>query len=258
MCDGACGLSCIKPEKECPDPEPPIDSIGDVVASGKVFGSKASYTCPDGFKVIGMEERVCQADGTWSGTPPQCTKNIFCTEPPYIDNARHNAPKDQLTFDLDTSLMYQCNPGYTTKGFARTKCFFYNGTAKWFGPDITCEPKSCGEPPDILNGIKEKNCVHVACEITYVCQPGFELVGRAKHQCTPEGVWTPKDLPTCVPVHCPDLEHPGNGKVVYTATTFNSPATYECKYGYMLVGEAQRRCGPNKRWSGQEPQCKGM
>ncbi len=62
----------------------------------------------------------------------------------------------------------------------------------------------------------------------------------------------------CVAVHCPDLEHPANGKVMYGSTKFNSPATYECKYGYMLVGEATRRCGPNKRWSGQEPQCKGL
>jgi len=67
---------------------------------------------------------------------------VFCTEPPLIDHARHNAPQGQTTFDLDTSLMYQCLPGYTTKGFARTKCFFYNGTAKWFGPDITCERKN--------------------------------------------------------------------------------------------------------------------
>jgi len=64
---------------------------------------------------------------------------VFCTEPPTIKNARHNAPADQKTFNLDESLQYQCMPGYVTKGFARTKCFFYNGTAKWFGPDITCE-----------------------------------------------------------------------------------------------------------------------
>ena len=67
---------------------------------------------------------------------------VYCSEPPSIQNAHHNAPKGQKTFDLDTSLQYQCNPGYTTSGFARAKCFFYNGTAKWFGPDFTCERKS--------------------------------------------------------------------------------------------------------------------
>jgi len=66
---------------------------------------------------------------------------VYCTQPPVIDHARHNAPTEQSTFPQDTSLQYQCFPGYVTKGFARTKCFLYNGTAKWFGPDITCERK---------------------------------------------------------------------------------------------------------------------
>jgi hypothetical protein len=61
-------------ERECLDPEPPAE-LGEVATDGKMFGSKATYICPDGFKVIGMEERVCQADGTWSGTPPSCQKN---------------------------------------------------------------------------------------------------------------------------------------------------------------------------------------
>ncbi|XP_021948742.1 sushi, von Willebrand factor type A, EGF and pentraxin domain-containing protein 1 isoform X2 [Folsomia candida] len=255
MCDGACGLSCVKPERECNDPESPLE-LGEVHANGKFFGSKATYSCPDGFKVIGMEERVCQADGSWSGTAPSCQKNTFCTSPPIIEHARHNGPLDQKTFDLDFSLQYQCLPGYITKGFARTKCFLYNGTAKWFGPDITCEPKSCGEPQDILNGRREGECVHVGCEMTYVCQPGFDLVGRQKHTCQSDGTWTPKDLPTCVPVQCPIPENPGNGNVEYSSLSFNSVITYKCKYGYMLVGDGTRRCGPNKRWSGSDIQCK--
>lgn len=44
-------------ERECNDPESPLE-LGEVHANGKFFGSKATYSCPDGFKVIGMEERV--------------------------------------------------------------------------------------------------------------------------------------------------------------------------------------------------------
>jgi len=58
-------------------------------------------------------------------------------------------------------------------------------------------------------------------------------------------------------VQCSIPENPGNGKAVYTSLSFNSVVIYECKYGYMLVGEGTRRCGPTKRWSGIEPQCKG-
>ena len=61
------------PERECGDPEPP-EGIGDVRVTGKTFGSKAIYSCPEKYRVVGMEERICQADGTWSSSPPSCKK----------------------------------------------------------------------------------------------------------------------------------------------------------------------------------------
>jgi len=44
---------------------------------------------------------------------------------------------------------------------------------------------------------------------------------------------------------------------VFTSVSFNSNVAYECKYGYMLVGEGSRRCGPDKKWTGREPTCEG-
>ena len=34
---------------------------------------------------------------------------------------------------------YTCYPGYLAVGFAHAKCFLYNTTAQWFGPDLTCK-----------------------------------------------------------------------------------------------------------------------
>ena len=31
--------------------------------------------------------------------------------------------------------------GYLIVGFAHAKCFLYNTTAQWFGPDVTCKRK---------------------------------------------------------------------------------------------------------------------
>lgn len=36
------------------------------------FGAKLTYTCNDGFTLIGLAERVCQGDGYWSGEAPVC------------------------------------------------------------------------------------------------------------------------------------------------------------------------------------------
>ena len=76
------------------------------------------------------------------------------------------------------------------------KCFFVNGTASWYGPDLTCLPigtcihstchvpraspatcPDCGRPQEILHGLTtaQHSCTSYRCEMTYSCQPGFQV-----------------------------------------------------------------------------------
>jgi hypothetical protein len=57
-------------------------------------------------------------------------------------------------------------------------------------------------------------------------------------------------------VQCPLPDNPRNGKAIYTSVSYNSVVSYECQYGYTLVGESSRRCGADKKWSGSLPQCR--
>ena len=70
-----------------------------------------------------------------------------------------------MFYDLDTELSYQCDPGYKRKGFQVAQCFFYNGTARWFGPDLTCHPIDCGPPEEILNGKRTGDCTTYRCQV---------------------------------------------------------------------------------------------
>lgn len=56
-------------------------------------------------------------------------------------------------------------------------------------------------------------------------------------------------------VQCPKPENPVNGKAVYTSYAYNSIVSYECKYGYTVVGAATRRCGADRKWTGKTPTC---
>lgn len=58
-------VSLVKPDRECPELEHP--SLGSVVTSGRTFGSRASYTCNHGYHVVGLQTRICQGYGHWSG-----------------------------------------------------------------------------------------------------------------------------------------------------------------------------------------------
>ncbi|XP_021914139.1 sushi, von Willebrand factor type A, EGF and pentraxin domain-containing protein 1 isoform X2 [Zootermopsis nevadensis] len=254
LCDAACGMSCIKPERECGELTSP--ALGSVSLSGRFFGDRATYSCDLGFHVVGLKERTCQADGTWSGHSPACKQNIYCTVPPHIEHARHNTLPEQTTFDLDSTLHYQCYHGYVTNGFPTAKCLAVVGVASWYGPDISCVPRLCGPPADVSHGWHAGECYTYGCRVTYHCADGYELVGRSDRHCQDDGTWSPKELPACVPVQCPTPENPSNGKAIFTSCSYNSVVSYECKYGYTLVGEPTRRCGADKRWSGVMPQCK--
>lgn len=56
-------------------------------------------------------------------------------------------------------------------------------------------------------------------------------------------------------VICPDLMSPTNGNVDDQNNRFGGIATYSCMLGYMLDGEAERRCGPDGNWTGEAPSC---
>ena len=65
--------------------------------------------------------------------------SVYCLDPPVVQHSTHNGSPESVTFPLETVLKYTCYPGYLTVGFAHAKCFLYNETAQWFGPDITCK-----------------------------------------------------------------------------------------------------------------------
>ncbi|XP_022230588.2 uncharacterized protein LOC111079639 isoform X1 [Drosophila obscura] len=257
LCDGVCGNSCIKPDRECPELAQP--TLGQVTVAGRHFGARASYACPHGYHVVGLQSRLCQADGNWAGAEPACKQNIYCLKPQQIEHARNSALPEQETFDLDSTVQYHCHTGYVTNGFPRAKCLAIDNQASWYGPDIQCEPRSCGQPPDPAYGWHAGECYTYGCKITYNCGTGYELVGKHERYCQSDGSWTPKELPTCVlvtSVVCPTPENPKNGKATYTTLAYNSVVSYECRYGYTLVGESSSRCGADRKWSGTLPTCK--
>ena len=70
---------------------------------------------------------------------------------------------------MDTELTYTCVPGYKRiDGFQGAQCFFFNGTARWFGPDLTCHPIDCKRPEEILNGKTIGECTTYRCQVRYI------------------------------------------------------------------------------------------
>ncbi|XP_060580368.1 sushi, von Willebrand factor type A, EGF and pentraxin domain-containing protein 1-like [Ruditapes philippinarum] len=55
--------------------------FGSVVVTGSYFLDVASFSCIDGYELIGSKQLVCQYDHVWSGTPPTCTRTGVVSPP---------------------------------------------------------------------------------------------------------------------------------------------------------------------------------
>ena len=61
----------------------------------------------------------------------------MCGPPPDIPHARHGLIGTE--FPDQTQTNYSCFPGYNFTGISsEAKCLYFNETAQWYGPDLTC------------------------------------------------------------------------------------------------------------------------
>ena len=66
-------LLCLATAVSCGNPGTPTH--GKIISSdGVVFSSSVVYACWDGYRTSGLTTRHCTANGTWTGTAPDCTR----------------------------------------------------------------------------------------------------------------------------------------------------------------------------------------
>ncbi|XP_024842164.2 CUB and sushi domain-containing protein 1 [Bos taurus] len=101
------GLQPVCEAVSCGNPGTPTH--GKIVSSdGVLFSSSVVYACWDGYRTSGLTTRHCTANGTWTGTAPDCTL-ISCGDPGTLANGIQFG----TDFTFNKTVSYQCNPGYT-------------------------------------------------------------------------------------------------------------------------------------------------
>ena len=71
---------------------------GQATLAGRTSGSTATYTCNNGYQLMGRQTRTCQNTGMWSGMAPTCTRK-----------------KNSRMIAIIVCLWYQCGENVTPK-----------------------------------------------------------------------------------------------------------------------------------------------
>eukprot|EP00929_Paragymnodinium_shiwhaense_P017573 TRINITY_DN126_c0_g1_i2.p1 TRINITY_DN126_c0_g1~~TRINITY_DN126_c0_g1_i2.p1 ORF type:complete len:3378 (+),score=908.37 TRINITY_DN126_c0_g1_i2:86-10135(+) len=165
----------------------------------------------------------------------------------------------------------ECEQGYLLKGNT-LKCTEKGDrlTYSWAQMEgsASCEPISCGPPPDTAHTRHTNQAIVFPNPATYTCQLGYEVKGapdttQAAVQCTFTGEFS--GAPECVPVpcgECPQSDKYANAVPRQPGIrTYGMQCTYDCNEGYTLDRQASGatifdiRCMATKEFS-EPQQCK--
>ncbi|NXF98243.1 C4BPA protein, partial [Eubucco bourcierii] len=163
------------------------------------FGSKVTFSCVEGFRLVGTPEITCVITDKgvgWNKDLPFCEK-IPCEPPPEIANGRHTEAAEYV---YQTSVTYTCDDPFSLIGSATSVCTFNKATLDgvWSEPPPECKVVKCVNPT-VKNGHKSSGLgpsYSYRDSVVFECNPGYFLVGSNIITCTENNTWFPP-APTC-------------------------------------------------------------
>ncbi|XP_052280448.1 sushi, von Willebrand factor type A, EGF and pentraxin domain-containing protein 1-like [Dreissena polymorpha] len=222
---------------------------GHVSYVNTTYTELAFYICDTGYDMIGNATRVCQATGTWSGSPPSCRiKDCGQLPPP------QNGYVYQPLTTYGAFALFICNRGYhIMPPFMITRFCQADGT--WASASPSCQLTDCGNLTSPVNGKVTHNGTLLDNCAAYSCNTGYDIIGRTNVCCHENATWTSQNT-TCRLKDCGPLIRPVNGHMTIKATTFLSVSEFTCDEGYDLIGSESLVCRTDGTWNDTEPTCR--
>ncbi|XP_077127218.1 CUB and sushi domain-containing protein 3 isoform X7 [Ranitomeya variabilis] len=236
----------------CTDPGIPENSIREskIEHGNFTYGTVVFYDCNPGYYLFGSSVLVCQPNGQWDKSLPECIM-IDCGHPGVPPNAIISGEK----FTFGSTVHYSCTGRRTLIGHSTRTCQL-NG--QWSASLPHCSGDAsgwCGDPGSPTHGSREGTEFRTKNTMRFSCEVGYVLHGSEERTCLSNGSWTGRQ-PECKAVQCGNPGTTANGRVFRVdGTTFSSSVIYSCVDGYILSGSNIRQCTVNGTWSGALPNC---
>lgn len=172
-------------DERCPE-LPSVDNSIFVVEEieGQILGT---YTCMNGYHLVGEKNLFCSASEGWNATTPKC--HLGHCPAPVLPNGEFSS---QLPVNVRDKATFQCHEGYILKGSNWSRC---GEDQTWAPPLPVCKKRDCGPPEKPAHGCFEGRDFNSGSIITYYCEKWYQLVGPQERQCI-DGEWN-STLPAC-------------------------------------------------------------
>ncbi|XP_027142800.1 sushi, von Willebrand factor type A, EGF and pentraxin domain-containing protein 1 isoform X2 [Larimichthys crocea] len=173
----------------CPPLYPPANGFFIQNVCNNHFEAACGVRCDPDFDLQGTGIRLCQADGTWSGTPASC---VVRSCPPLA------RPQHGFLRCNDGDAAYRaecqvgCERGYRLEGDSRLTC---QANSQWSGPQPRCVEVRCPAIVTLKNIFLSpptcgKRAVMPGAACLLTCRQGYSLQGNRKAVCLASGNWT--------------------------------------------------------------------
>ncbi|XP_060562326.1 CUB and sushi domain-containing protein 3-like, partial [Ruditapes philippinarum] len=211
---------------------------GNVSMETDGLSTSAVISCETGYTISGTRTVKCRSDGTWDFSTAVCVSCATVSSP-------DNGIVTLGSMNSVTYANFQCNVGYTLKGFQQLSC---RSSGSWDFSEPSCVP--CEALKNMNSGDMSVDTSGTSTYVQYTCAVGYHLVGDSNRTCDTAGIWS-GSKPVCI---CDLLDVPGNGSAVVSAE--GDRVIFSCDVGFTMVGSATLVCNTDGTgWNGTVPSC---
>uniref|UniRef100_A0A8C7FUX9 Sushi, von Willebrand factor type A, EGF and pentraxin domain-containing protein 1 n=1 Tax=Oncorhynchus kisutch TaxID=8019 RepID=A0A8C7FUX9_ONCKI len=173
----------------CPELSPPGNGFFIHNVCNNQFNAACGVRCQPGYDRQGSGIRLCQPNGTWSGSPPSCrVRSCPTLSPP--QHGHMNCSKGVASYRAACEV--RCAKGYKLEGDARLSC---QADSQWSGIQPRCVEVRCPPMVTLRNVLlsppacgQRKVKPGTLCRLA--CRHGYRLQGDLEARCLSSGDWS--------------------------------------------------------------------